>query len=580
MARDRSSAVSPPREIIDKVFLFGSWRPMSRRPNGAPDWHTDPIEGVRWPSRMSTGSIDMRGPDRPGDVKHVWEPSRFYHFFDLCAHPEAGDVAARHVSSWIDQNRWGMGVHWDNALEAALRAISWIAADCRLSHIGCRAWIDQRRRFLCALRWHGRFIESTMARKGYNHLIGDAAGLAVLGLSYPAFPESSRWVEIGIGTLTDEIPRQVLDDGGHVERASAYARFVADLYFLAGHVAREVGDDRGDILLQTSERLLTALMQQATPQGDVPGYGDDDGAMVLWTCEPHHRLGVSLALCAAVTGRGDFKHVSSLSGSMPRSREVIAAVLGTQALAEFDGLRAHPPADTRVVLPDAGVAVHRSSWDHDTFWILFKCGEAKAGTGAHAHADNLQILWRRSGWPRLIDPGTPTYNGDQALRESSVSTGAHNTVCVEGQSQGQRKTRFSWKTLYRGEGLQVEPATCHWTARGEIRYPVADTPVTHTRRVDWRCPSLTVTDTLACPGEHLLTLSLLFEGQPGWRIHDDFVQCLDYDFVISFTGWSSVASEPATSSPVYGADIEASRLVFSATANDVFEGLIVCSDRR
>ena len=196
-----------------QAFLFGRFHPLRLRADETPDWHHDPVHDVHWPAHRSTARVPIRGEARPGDVKYVWEPSRFGHLFDLChAGRLAGRSAAAHVSSWIDQNRWRHGVHWDNALEAALRAIAWTYADGVLMARQDPSWSQARPTLLSALWHHGRFIEERLSRGGYSHLIGDAAGLVILGASYPKLPDADRWLRTGVDVLREEVRRQVLPD--------------------------------------------------------------------------------------------------------------------------------------------------------------------------------------------------------------------------------------------------------------------------------------------------------------------------------------------------------------------------------
>lgn len=336
-----------PNQNYDKVLLFGRQYPILRDNNGRFDWHTDPVHSIKW-EKLATQKISIRGDDRPGDVKYVWEPSRFYHLFELCHQGgEAAEAIAHHVNTWIDSNPWKIGVHWDNALESSLRAISFTYADGCLFRRMESSWIEIREKVLSAIWWHGKFIEENLSKGGYNHLVGDAAGLFIIGESYPELPRSWYWRELGLNILINEIERQILPDGSHVEQAPAYARFVADFFLLCGIVAGGHDSQKGYILLRAAERLLEALMLQSTPTADLAGYGDDDGGMVLWFCEPAKRLPISLAIAAAVLKRKDFKFAAELAGGRSVVRKMIERVCGPAGLKTFDELEACRPDATR-----------------------------------------------------------------------------------------------------------------------------------------------------------------------------------------------------------------------------------------
>jgi hypothetical protein len=44
--------------------------------------------------------------------------------------------------------------------------------------------------------------------------------------------EVGNWLQTGIRLLTNELPHQILNDGGPVEQSFNYHRFVLDLYWL------------------------------------------------------------------------------------------------------------------------------------------------------------------------------------------------------------------------------------------------------------------------------------------------------------------------------------------------------------
>ncbi len=561
--------------VAGNVFAFGRLWPLPVDPDGEPDWRREPIHWVSWPARKPTETINMRGPSRAGDVKCVWEPSRFNLAFDLCRAASGGPEVARQISTWIDQNRWLLGVHWDNGLEAALRAIAWTFADGVLTARGDPAWRAIRDRVLSALVHHGAFIAARLDRGALNHLVADAAGLAIIGASHPTLPGAAHWQKLGQDLLLSEIERQVLADGGHVERAPAYARFVADLYLLAGVVLRAAGAAGSDELVRAASRLLEPLMLQMTPEGDLPGYGDDDGAMVLWNSRPEHRLAISLGLGAALLGRGDFKFAALSAGATTRVGEVVAAVLGAGALARFDALPADPPGPRLVHLPDTGVLVHRDNWTRSADWLLFRCGPAAGGRGAHAHADQLEVLWSTASGFRLVDPGTPTYGGDDAIRWSSTSTLAHNTVSVDGASQAERLERFAWRELPAGQLVENREEGRVLRATGRLRFAASGVEATHERTIEKTETALEIADRVRCGGSHRVAASMLFRGTLKWdALAQRLVRENGAALGLSWRGWADLSLELSSWSPVYEQSQPATRVVLSSAMRDQFDGVI------
>ena len=562
-------------DLDGRLFVFGEMVPAARDAHGQVEWNVDPVHGVRWPRDRWTPRIDLRGPARPGDVKYVWDPSRFNHAFDLCLVPEgAVGVLVRQIRGWIDQNRRRLGVHWDNGLEAALRSIAWSFADATMVGRADPEWLPLRPALLSALYHHAEFIERRMDRAEFNHLVADAAGLLVIGASYPRLRGADRWCDSGLRLLLEEVERQVLPDGAHVERAPAYARFVADLYLVASRAILPTREADSGLLLGAAERLLDSLMLQMTPAGGLPGYADDDGSTVLWTARPHDRLAVSLGLAAALTGRADFRWAAEQSGCGERVRRTVAAVLGASALEQYDRLAPRAPSVLAHRLADGGVSVIRNGWSRDADWTLFRCGPAGVGKGGHAHMDQLQVLWASHGF-RLVDPGTPTYNGDDELRRRSTSTPSHNTAYVDDRSQAERSGRFIWSELPCGEGGSIEEDGSRRRVTGTVRYGATEEKIDHRRVVEVRPGALALTDRLTCNGEHRAGLSLLFADSLEWDSGSRRLVRPDSRALrIEWQGWATLRVESAFHYPCYGRPAPATRLILASPMSDHFEGRV------
>ena len=105
--------------------------------------------------------------------------------------------------------------------------------------------------------------------------------------------------------LLDEIPRQVLNDGGHVERSTHYQRYTLDFYLLATLTARRAGDDAAAHRFEeAATRLAEFTRTIADPNGRLPLIGDDDGGQ-LWpiTGRACDDVRDSLAVAATVLSR-------------------------------------------------------------------------------------------------------------------------------------------------------------------------------------------------------------------------------------------------------------------------------------
>ncbi|MGH7496605.1 MAG: alginate lyase family protein [bacterium] len=492
------------------------------------DWHLDPISRRRWPQRFYT-EIKFYGQrngaqELPGDVKYVWELNRHHHFTVLGkAYWLSGDekYAAELLAQcegWIDQNPYLWGINWTSALEAGMRAWSWLWAYffCLYSESMTPAL---HARLLRMLQLHARYLGRHLSfyTSPYNHLVGESAALFALGLLFPEFPESMRWRQRGWKILIEEVVKQFHADGGSVEQAMSYHHFTLGLYLQAVILAQ-----RNDVtvpvhLRERLERALEFCMHSQQPDGRHPMIGDNDNAFAFyfggkkdWDFREY------LALGAVLFQRGDFK---ALAGEY---HEACLWLLGPESRSQFDLLVAKKPERSTLLLADSGYAVLRSARQREGHSLVFDCGPQSHGlfadenvSTAHGHADALSFNLCAHGVPFLIDAGMLTYNGDLRWQNYFRSGAAHNVLTVNGQSACRVVGRLGYShvpaveqsAFIQQEGLVFVEA--HVTGFGSN--------VRHRRGILYRSGEYwLILDSLEGEGEHLLECWLHFA--PGLRV--------------------------------------------------------------
>ena len=237
---------------------------------------------------------------------------------------------------------------------------------------------DDEADYLDQIAWHAGYVHSHLEMDvGGNHLLKNIKALIGAGV----FLGRHDLVAKGRRLLEDQLPVQVLADGGHFERSPSYhCQVLGDLL---------------DIL-----RLLDAA--DAPP---VAGLDDAIGGMRRW-------LG-------AMVGA---------DGEVPLSNDAVP--VGGRRLAAV--APAPPPRGPVTVLAASGYVVIRP--DEGTQLVLDVGDPCPDHLPAHAHADCLSFeLWvGHERW--VVDTGTSTY--EAGLRRAyERSTAAHNTVEVDGEEQ-------------------------------------------------------------------------------------------------------------------------------------------------
>jgi Heparinase II/III-like protein/Heparinase II/III N-terminus len=416
-------------------------------------WCSDPISGKKWPMSFHRRINIFAGDTGAGDVKYVWELNRHQFLITLAkAYRLTGDeryvrVAVELLEDWIEANPYNAGVNWTSGLEVAIRSLSWCQVY-TLFESATAFGLATRRSVLRSLYEHGHYIEKHLSFffSPYNHLIGEATALYVLGHLLSSLKAARRWRERGWAILQKEKPSQFHPDGGTVEQAAGYHHFTLGFYLQAILLRRRLGEAVPGDMWSLLEKAFEFSMHMTRPDGLVPMIGDgDEGKAIdllqssIWDFRPF------LAIAAVLFERGDFK---AIAGPFPPDATWLLGRVGWE---RYEALREAKPAENSRMLPESGYCIMRTGWDHQSHYLNFDCGEIAAGvssedipSAAHGHADALSIEVSAHGVPILVDPGFYTYNGAEKWHRYFRETKAHNTVVVDDCSQADYRGRLKW----------------------------------------------------------------------------------------------------------------------------------------
>ncbi len=368
-------------------------------------WHTGPDSRRLWPKSFF-GDIPYRLGNPFGDARLVWEPSRLQQLLPLAllAVRDSGEVAAaaadlleHQLRSWLGANPPFRGVHYVSAMECGLRLI----AVCHALDIARCALKDPEKSWTVGVRivgTHAPFIlrRLSLYSSSGNHTIAECAALVYAGTLFPEIPEAAVWRRRGLAILEQEAERQILPDGGGIEQAIWYHRFVVDLLDLVARLLAhrdETVPDRISAAVERGRRFLAAFPGVEA----LPPFGDSDGG---------HALSPHLAL--------DDEKVSPQATTFEDSGYTVMPV--------------DPASSLRLIFDHGGLGM--------------------APAHGHGHADALSVSLYQGDRALLLDPGTLTYTGNAQWRRYFRGTPAHNTVTVDEQDQAQQETPFQWSDPY------------------------------------------------------------------------------------------------------------------------------------
>jgi hypothetical protein len=504
-----------------------------------PAWNRDPRTGRDAP--LSWGKLlDYRDPKLVGDIKYLWEPNRHLHLVTLaqaCAltrDPRYFRALTGHLESWFDACPCGRGPNWSSALEAGIRLIHWSAAWHLLGGARSRFFDSAdgarlRERWLVSVYQHARFIEGyfSLHSSANNHLVGEAAGLFMAGVTWPCWGRSSAWRSKAKAILEREALLQNGRDGVNLEQSASYQQFELDLLLLPLLAGRANGIEFSRDYAARVEAMLEYLASIMDAGGNVPAIGDaDDSVLARLDHRPaFDRYRATLAAGALLFRRGDFK---AKAGPLDeRSRWLFGP--GTDAAyARLHDAGARLPV--RRAFPEGGYYLLGCDFETPAeIRLVADAGPLGYGAiAAHGHADALAFTLSVGGLEFLVDPGTYAYHTEGPWRQYFRGTSAHNTVTIDGRDQSEPGGNFMW--------LRKAAARCtEWLPGDDLDifegghdgYAGLPDPVHHRRRIvlDKRARRIVIEDFLDMAGSHDVALhfhchedALVEPVEGGWAI--------------------------------------------------------------
>jgi heparinase II/III-like protein len=394
------------------------------------DWHKDYKTNFSWPVHYFK-DIDYCNPELPSDVKFPWEVSRMQWLIPagkaylLTGQEKYAWTVRGVITQWMRANPYSYGINWACTMEVALRILSWTW----FFHVfsGSRAWSDQtfQQEFLSSLYMHAIFASRHLEKSDINgnHYTADAAGLVCAGLFFGAGASPRKWTEQGWHILTEELPRQVHQDGVDFEASVAYHRLVFELFLIPALYRIAMGSPAPEVYKTRLAKMAHFTAAYLRPDGTVPLWGDADDARALPLGSQEindHRYVLGLAGCTFAPELKEY-----FSGPV----EEIFWLLGLEAARSLQQLEWPKNQPGSTDFPTGGFYVMRSDRDH----VFIDCGPMGLGNrGGHGHNDLLSFEAVVDGVHLVTDCGSYVYTADYAERNRFRSTAYHNTPLVNG----------------------------------------------------------------------------------------------------------------------------------------------------
>jgi len=396
------------------------------------DWVTNPDSGFHYDVKKHWTEIPDYSKEA-GDIKFVWEKSRFSYLYDIIRYDYHHDVDCSQmvfddIISWINANPINCGPNYRCSQEMSLRVLNWTFA----LHYYCDSQNLTEEIFAQiqhVIYWHLHHIYnnidfSRIAVRN-NHAITETLTLYLGGLLYPSMPGAAKWKARGKKWFEEEIAYQVYEDGTFLQYSMNYHRIVAQLLTWAVTLADLNHEKFADVVYQRAKRsfvfLRTCMVEE---NGELPNYGANDGALFFKLNDAAYR---------------DYRpQLQALAACIGTEAKLYSATEDAQWYGIYENAR-------KTWEPPTGI----HSFDKGGYYVIrepqtltfIKCGSYK---DRPQQADNLHIdIWYK-GENLLMDAGSYKYNTDDATIRYFSGTASHNTVMLDDKDQMLKGGRFIW----------------------------------------------------------------------------------------------------------------------------------------
>ena len=403
-----------------------------------PRWNRDPKTGIEAP--LAFGKLlDYRDPDLVGDIKYLWEPNRHLHLVTLAqAYALTGERELLSTRSPSSSRAGSSPARTAAARTGRARSRRASASSTGRSPGSCVGGRCARRGGVPRAAGSTRSTSTRTSIRHWfsahssanNHLIGEAAGLFIAGITWPHWPRDARVGGSAKQILEREALAQNAPDGVNREQAVWYQQFVLDMLVLALLAGKANGE-------WFSRRLRVAH------RGDDRFHRLDHGRRRQRADDRRRRR--RLRWCASTRTPGYSPFRSALAhrraalpprrlqaeGGRARRQGALAARRRTPT-PQFERARRRERRGCRCAraFPEGGYYVLGCRLRHaarDARRGRRRRRSATPSIAAHGHADALSFTLSVGGREFLIDPGTYAYHTQERWRQYFRGTAAHNT---------------------------------------------------------------------------------------------------------------------------------------------------------
>ncbi len=414
------------------LFFSAEWKCLGL----SYDWITNPTNGYRYSIKSHWSEIPDLSPET-GDIKYVWEKSRFSYLLTLIRYDyhfnvDLSEFIFSEIDSWIEHNPINRGPNWRCSQEISLRIFNWYFA---LSYyrnstsLTEERWNRIQEVIFASLHHVFNHINFSRIAVRNNHAITETLLLAVSNILFPFIEETKKWSTSGRKWFEKEIAYQIYNDGTFLQFSMNYHRVVIQLLTLGITITEKASLPFSKHVYDRAYKSLEFLYQCLQDEsGWLPNYGSNDGALFfpLSTSDYRDFRPQLNSLHKLLTGENLFNELSN-------KEEILWWNF-------VDNNKNFLPVKKFYGIKEYSIGGYVIIRDERTFTFA-RCGSHK---DRPAQADNLHIDIWVDGKNIARDSGSYKYNTTKEELDYFMGSASHNTVMVGNQSQMLKGSRFIW----------------------------------------------------------------------------------------------------------------------------------------
>ena len=389
------------------------------------DWHYSPITGKSSPKNVKWYAMPDFDSDR-GDIKVIWEASRFSHAFCLLRayllteDKKYFDAFSSQVKNWLAENPYSYGVNYKCGQECAIRMINILMAYSAFKGVGLyTSELENNVKSIVRDSYKKILSNFFYARKCIknNHTISEIVGQIIGAWCSEDCSKMKSMYDL----LEEVINEQFYPDGGYKQFSSNYHRLVLQLIECLYAISVQTGHWLSDSAKQIIKNSVKLLYMMQDENGLSPNYGSNDGALLFPITSQDYR---------------DYRPTLNAVYALTTGAKLYEAGNYDEELLWLTGTSDYPVAYIKRC---------STAYEQSGYYIL-RSGERKFVTylqdykSRPAHMDQLHIdLWYK-GVNVFCDSGTFSYASP--LGKTLMRTGAHNVLMVNDTEQMNIKGAF------------------------------------------------------------------------------------------------------------------------------------------